>query len=268
LVYCPAEVRHPAFLRSSPRRPSGGVVVVEHIPAGPPDAYLQTLQRLGVPFRVVHPLDGEPLPDWREVDGILSMGGAMHALDDGAHPWLAAEREWIATAVRGGTPFWGVCLGAQLLAAALGAEVREGPEPEIGVVDITVHREAAATDPVFAGAPPTFHSLQWHRDTFELPEGATLLAGSARYPHQAFVWRRAYGVQFHLEPSLEVAHHWTGKSGYAPVASPLPADQLRSLLADLEVHSSEAMRLAASLFARWLRTYVGAPAAAAQMPSK
>ncbi|MBS1870052.1 MAG: type 1 glutamine amidotransferase [Actinobacteria bacterium] len=227
------------------------VLVLEHLPPGPPDAYELTLARLGVERVHVRPPAGEPLPDWRAFDGVLALGGPMHARDDEAHPWLAAERRLIGEAVRAGTPYWGVCLGAQLLAAALGAPVRRGEEPEVGVLPVTVDREAARRDPVFADAPARFHTLEWHADTFELPDGATLLAGSARYPHQAFVWRRAYGVQFHLEPTVALARHWAHKPGYAPLATALSPDRLEALLAELERHAAAATALAARLLTRW-----------------
>ena len=106
-----------------------------------------------------------------------------------------------------GTPYWGVCLGVQLLAASLGARVYPGPEPEVGLLPVSMTGEARS-DPVFAGAPHELLTLQWHGDTFDLPEGAVRLAGSPAYPNQAFRFQRAYGVQFHLEVSAEMAREW------------------------------------------------------------
>ncbi len=96
---------------------------------------------------------GQRLPDWRGFAGIVAMGGPMGAYDDALYPWLTDEKRLIAEAVRAGAPYWGVCLGAQLLAASLGAAVTPGARPEVGVAPVTLTSEAAA-DPVFCAAPP------------------------------------------------------------------------------------------------------------------
>jgi GMP synthase-like glutamine amidotransferase len=111
--------------------------------------------------------EGDPLPDWRAFDAIVAMGGPMGAVDDDEHPWLVDEKRLIAEAVRSGLPFWGVCLGVQLLAASLGARVYPGPSPEVGLLPVTLTDEALA-DPVFAGTPRELLTLQWHGDTFDL----------------------------------------------------------------------------------------------------
>ncbi|HTU86380.1 MAG TPA: type 1 glutamine amidotransferase [Solirubrobacteraceae bacterium] len=92
-------------------------------------------------------------------------------------------------AVAGGMPVWGVCLGAQLLAASLGATVAPGPAPEVGVLAVQP-TAAAASDPVFSVLPDEFRALQWHGDTFALPAGAVQLARSGAYEQQAFVVNR------------------------------------------------------------------------------
>ena len=144
------------------------------------------------------------LPDWREFAGTIVMGGPMGAYEEEAHPWLVEEKRAIRAAAQADHPVWGVCLGAQLLASALGAAVYPGPEAEVGLLPVEL-TAAAADDPVFGDAPARFPTLQWHGDTFDLPEGATLLASSPAYRNQAFVFERAYGLQFHLEVSPELA---------------------------------------------------------------
>jgi GMP synthase-like glutamine amidotransferase len=144
---------------------------------------------------------GEPLPAAGEIAGLVVMGGPMGALDDAQFPHLRAERTLLAEAVDRRSPVLAVCLGAQLLAAALGARVYTGPAPEIGlgVVEVT---DAGRRDPVFGPAGHFLPVLHWHGDTFDLPAGATLLASSQRYPHQAYRVGSAYGLQFHLELGL------------------------------------------------------------------
>ena len=162
--------------------------------------------------------EGEPLPGHGEFDAIVAMGGPMSVNDDDRFPWLGEEKRLIGESVRGGTPFWGACLGLQLLAASLGAEVYPGSLPEVGVMNVEL-ADAVIDDPVFRGLPRSLLTLQWHGDTFDLPEGAVRLAGSSAYPNQAFRWgERAYGVQFHLEVTRDLARQWAVVPEYAAYA--------------------------------------------------
>jgi GMP synthase (glutamine-hydrolysing) len=224
------------------------VALLEHLPQGPSDAYRDLLRDRGVEVTRFVPPAGDGLPDWQGFDGIIVMGALVNALDDARHPWLSAERTWIRDAVSADKPFWGVCLGAQLLASALNGAVRQGPAPEVGVRCIEVLPQAA-TDPVFRGIGPTFEALQWHEDTFELPIGASLLASSAHYRHQAFVWRRAYGVQFHLEATPQVVRHWGGKPGISP-------GDVRTVLRELSSSWEQSTALARRLLSSWLEEVV------------
>ena len=129
----------------------GSLLVLQHIACEPPAAYEDELRAWGVELHRVEVDAGEPLPDWREFAGIVAMGGPMGAYEDERLPWLADEKRLIADAVRAGTPYWGVCLGAQLLAASLDAHVFSGPRAEVGVLPV-IATEAAAADPVFSVA--------------------------------------------------------------------------------------------------------------------
>ena len=145
---------------------------------------------------------GDPLPSTDEVAGLVVMGGPMGALDDAAYPHLAAERDLLRACVEGNVPVLAVCLGAQLLAAAVGSRVFQGPRPEVGLGIVTL-TEAGRRDPAFGPAGHVLPVLHWHGDTFDLPSGATLLASSDAYLHQAYRVGRAYAMQFHVEISLE-----------------------------------------------------------------
>ncbi len=196
--------------------------------------------------------EGEPLPDWREYDAIVAMGGPMSVLDDDALPWLADEKRAIGEAVRAGTPYWGVCLGVQLLAAALGARVYPGPEPEVGLLPVSMTGEARS-DPVFGEAPHELVTLQWHGDTFDLPDGAVRLASSPTYANQAFRFERAYGVQFHLEVSAEMAREWAQVPEYvASLERTLGADGAPAFLAAIEGGADGMRAEGRALFERWL----------------
>ncbi|HEY2938985.1 MAG TPA: type 1 glutamine amidotransferase, partial [Gaiellaceae bacterium] len=153
------------------------VLVLQHIPCEPPGVYEDVLRERGAELHRVELDEGDPLPDRRDFDALVVMGGPMSATDDEELSWLTDEKRLVADAARAGTPVWGVCLGAQLLAASLGARVYPGPAPEVGVLPVTLTDEAR-TDPVFAGLPREVLTLQWHGDTFDLPDGATRLAGS------------------------------------------------------------------------------------------
>jgi GMP synthase-like glutamine amidotransferase len=235
-------------------------LVLQHARCQPPGVYEDVLEGrgLGVDRRVLDV--GDPLPETLEAyDGMVVMGGHMGAYAVEEFPWLRDEIALLAAAVDAGLPVWGVCLGAQLLAAALGAEVRPGPAPEIGVLPVTL-TEAAAADPVFGGAPPVFRSMQWHGDTYDLPAGATRLAGSGAYAQQAFVHGRSYGVQFHLEVDPAMFAEWAARyrTSLESALGPGAEDDLRE---PLRATSPAARALAGALFARWLDLVV-APATA------
>jgi GMP synthase (glutamine-hydrolysing) len=232
------------------------LLALQHIACEPPAAYEDELTARGVGLSRVEVDEGEPLPDWREFAGIVVMGGPMGAYEDAGYPWLADEKRLIAEAADSGLPVWGVCLGAQLLAASLGAAVYPGPEPEIGVLDVELTADAAR-DPVFADAPSTFPSLQWHSDTFDLPEGATLLATSPAYRSQAFVREHAYGLQFHLEVTPALAAQWGEVPAYARSLEKLKGPgALEALLGAVDQRAGEMVPLARRLFGVWLERVV------------
>jgi GMP synthase-like glutamine amidotransferase len=229
------------------------VLVLQHISCEPPGVYEDVLNEHGATIHRIELDEGDSLPDWRDFDAIVAMGGPMSAVDDDEHPWLVDEKRLIAEAVRSGRPFWGVCLGVQLLAASLGARVYAGPVPEVGLLPVTLTDEALA-DPVFAGMPREMLSLQWHGDTFDLPEGAARLAGSPAYPNQAFRFgAAAYGVQFHLEVSPGLAREWADVPAYAEsLEHVLGPGALDRLIAELEASSEGVLSDGRRLFERWL----------------
>ncbi|MGH2594735.1 MAG: type 1 glutamine amidotransferase [Actinomycetota bacterium] len=234
------------------------VLVLQHIACEPPGAYEDVLHERGATIHRVELDEGEPLPDARDFDAIIAMGGPMSVNDENEHPWLLDEKRLIGDTVRSGMAFWGACLGVQLLAASLGARVYAGSEPEVGLLPVTLS-DAGRTDPVLEGLPETFTTLQWHGDTFDLPERAVLLAGSAAYPHQAFRFERAYGIQFHLEVSLDMARAWAGVPAYAEsLDRVLGPGSLPSLIDQLGEIGPKMLDHGRMMFASWLDSIVGA----------
>jgi len=157
--------------------------------------------------------EGGHLPDWRGFDLVVVMGGPMGAYEDAAHPWLVDERAFLAAAAAAGTPCYGVCLGAQLLAAAIGGRAYPGPAPEVGVMEVTL-TAAGQTDAVMSILASPFTALQWHGDTFDLPDDAVVLASSTAYARQAFRWRNTMGVQFHAEVTADMVDEWAALDDY------------------------------------------------------
>jgi GMP synthase-like glutamine amidotransferase len=198
-------------------------LLIEHIREEGAGAFAEWLPEAGLALDTHRTYDDGPPPAQldEEYDALVVMGGAMGVPDAGTtHPWLNDEMALIRHAVDRGVPVLGVCLGGQLLAEALGGKVVRGRiGPEVGICNVHL-APAAAADPLLGGLPPVVNAVQWHWDeVLALPPGATLLGGSAAYPHQAFrVGDAAWGVQFHPEARPSMVARWAEQDA-AAVAS-------------------------------------------------
>jgi len=197
------------LLRSRPIE----VLVLQHERGETPGVIEEVLRERSARITRVEVDEGEALPDWRAFDLVVVMGGPMGAYEDDMHPWLVAEKALLGAAADAGVPCLGVCLGSQLLAASIGGRAFPGPAPELGVLDVEL-TVAGRADPVLSSLGERFTVLQWHGDTFDLPPDAVVLASSAAYPHQAFRWRNAFGVQFHAEVTPDMADDWSANASY------------------------------------------------------
>lgn len=194
----------------------------------------------------------EARPDTAEFDGLLFMGGPMSVNDP--LTYLAWEMQVIRDAAMREQPVLGICLGAQLIAKAMGARVYRNAEKEIGWFDVRL-TDAAATDPLFGGLPATSTVFHWHGEMFDLPRGACLLASSDRCRNQAFrLGSNVYGLQFHLEVTPRMIADWCGQD-----ANSNDVKELDGPL-DAERNAPELERLAASVFGRWGDLLQGRPA--------
>lgn len=182
-------------------------VVIQHLAAEGPGLIATVARIHGCPLSVRRMDRGDTLPAAGSLDGLIVLGGTMGVSDAAAVPHLAAERQLIAEACAREVPVLGICLGAQLLAAALGARVFRGPALEIGFADVTLTPQGKS-DPILGPSGPAFAAFHWHGDTFDLPAGAALLARTAAYPHQAFRAGNALALQFHIELDKTLARDW------------------------------------------------------------
>lgn len=191
--------------------PSQPVLVVQLDASDPPARLGDWLRAVGLVLDVRALDAGETLPaELSGHGGVVVMGGEMGAWDDETAPYLPAVRELLRRAVAQEVPTLGVCLGAQLLAAANGGTVRRRPDgPEIGA-QLVAKRAATATDPLFASLPITPDVIQWHYDEVsQLPPGAIHLASSPVCDNQAFrLGRLAWGIQFHIETTPAMVRAW------------------------------------------------------------
>ncbi|MFF3854674.1 type 1 glutamine amidotransferase [Micromonospora sp. NPDC002575] len=234
----------------------GTALVIENDPTDDLRRLGEWLVEGGLELRVLRPHAGDDLPD--DLDGhvaLVVLGGDQHAYPgpDGAPgaPWFPKLEGLLRKAVRHRVPTLGVCLGAQLLATAHAGLVERSPSgPEVGPA-VVGRRDAAETDPLFRYVPLIPDVLQWHTDEItELPHGATLLAASTRYPHQAFrLGDRAWGLQFHIECDTAMIADWAAGSalldelGYDPELVVAACDRV---MADVEeVWQPFAIRFAA-----------------------
>ncbi|SDD04740.1 GMP synthase (glutamine-hydrolysing) [Sanguibacter gelidistatuariae] len=193
--------------------PARTVLVVQHAAWEEPGIIARALDSRGLTWRAVTALDdpNPDLPDVAELDGLVVMGGPMGALDDAAHPGLAAERRLLAEATAAGVPVLGVCLGMQLLAVALGARLHTGRGSEVGMAPVAL-TGAGLRDPMLypltVDATPDPVVLHWHGDAVDAPAGSTVLASSDVTPVQAFRHGSALGLQFHLEVDGPLLARW------------------------------------------------------------
>lgn len=192
------------------------VLALTHGVNVPPGVFADVVEEQGHRLEEWSLISGaQPPRPLDEYGAVLVFGGSMHADQEHLHPWLREEDALIRDFVERRVPLLGVCLGAQLLAKAVGGHVYRAPEGEVGWFPVEL-TDAAADDPVVGALPRRFLALDWHLYTWDVPPGAVELARSERYTQALRVGDRAWGVQFHAEVNTAIVRTWLDDSENAP----------------------------------------------------
>lgn len=183
------------------------VLILQHMQENPKGFVGTILDEYAIDYDVVS-VEKEVLPDPINYAAIIALGGDQHVYDDETYPYFRPEKVWIQRVIKHTIPFLGLCLGAQILAAALGGQVKRHTMTEVGFFDVQL-TDAGERDALFVGLPGYQKVFHWHEDTFDLPSEAVLLATSENTENQAFRYGpSAYGLQYHIELDDTILHTW------------------------------------------------------------
>lgn len=185
------------------------VLFIKHITIEGPGTVADFLEDNKIPYAVIDLSYGDKVPKLeKDFRSIISLGGPMNVYEEEKYPFLRDEDILLKRIAEEGVPFLGICLGAQLMAKATGAQVTRNPEKEIGWYKIVLN-DYGLHDDVFKGFSEVFTVYQWHGDTFGIPHGGRRLAFSELCQNQVLKYgRNAYGIQFHVEITKEMITQW------------------------------------------------------------
>ncbi len=185
--------------------------IIMHVESEGPGSLKTFLESKNFNIQIGRLYAGDTLPDLQCVDGIISMGGPMNVYEEERYPFLKEETDFLKKAIAQDIPILGICLGAQMIAKAAGAPITKSPQKEVGWGKIYLN-QSGINDILFEGLPAELEVLQWHEDMFHIPKGGLLLAYSSDCPHQAFRYRNAFGLQFHVEITEDMLADWFSDS--------------------------------------------------------
>src|ERR1700742_1861325 len=225
------------------------VYVLQHIDTEPLGTIGEAIAARGFEAEYVHGYEGEAIPkSLDDAAGVVVMGGPMGVYEQNEFPFLRDELRLIESALRDEKPVLGICLGSQLLAAALGAEVRKGGHKEIGWFPVSL-TDAGRHDRLFEGVGQSFTAYVWHGDVFDLPSGAERLASSEQTTDQAFRFgKNAYGLLFHLEVTPQIITDMMTAFADELAEEKLDGQQIISQMPD---HLPALESIGATVFKRW-----------------
>jgi GMP synthase (glutamine-hydrolysing) len=226
-------------------------IVVRHVAFEDLDSFAAILERHGfaIAYREAG-VDDLARIDPSAPDLLIVLGGPIGVYEDEAYPFIRDELRLLERRLAADRPTFGICLGAQLMAKALGADVYPGSGKEIGWAPLTL-TEAGRGSCLAHLAPERTAVLHWHGDTFDLPAGATLLASTPRYPNQAFAWGRSLALQFHVEATRRGLERWfIGHAGEIAATAGIDVAGLRR---DTTRCAATAEAQGALLLEEWLR---------------
>ena len=233
------------------------LLVFQHAASEPLGVLDPMLRRWGFRIRYANFARDPALQlDLSRYDGLVVLGGPMNVDQSASYPHLLTEIAAIREALHLKVPVLGICLGAQLLAAALGARVRPNPVREIGWYRLQP-AAPARDDRLFRYFDGSQHVFQWHAYTFELPPGAVHLASTASCEHQAFRFgERAYGLQFHLEADEALIQRWLAVPAYrSELEAEAGAGGVERLLSDTHGHIAPALKLSERVFHEFIALF-------------
>ena len=193
-------------------------LIIQHVDYESPGVILDWLRERGHEYCILRP-DVEVFPPPEEFHRLIVMGGPMGANDDDRYSWLGREKGFIRDFLNSGGKVLGICLGAQLIAGVLGAEVHGGVCDEFGWKDVKLTSDALHSR-YFHDFPESFPAFHWHSDAFDIPEGALNPASTDECPNQVIETERALGLQFHLEMTPRMVEEAIGITGRD--AGPIP----------------------------------------------
>lgn len=227
------------------------VAIFRASPTEGPGYFATYLDSRGIGWDVVKLDSGDSVPrDARKYSGLVFMGGPMSVNDD--LPWIAPALELARDAVRKDVPLLGHCLGGQLMAKALGGEVKANPVKEIGWGEVRIADNHVARE--WAGETAAFESFHWHGETFSIPPGGTRIMESEHCANQAFALGRHLGMQCHVEMTRELIESWLASGAQEIVesrASPGVQDPAE-IRRDMESRLALLSEMANRLYDRWL----------------
>lgn len=198
----------------------------------------------------------ESRPDISKYHGLIVLGGPMNCDESDRYPHLATEIDLIQQAIEEGKPVLGICLGAQLIARALGGRVTRNKTREIGWYELNP-TAAAHDDPLFSHFDASQMIFQWHGDTFDIPPGATHLASSPDCRNQAFRYRdNVYGLQFHLEVDEPMILRWLQRPAMAREAIDVGGDDHpKRIGAETKLHIDQSVDLGNRVFGEFIHRF-------------